>query len=58
MFWKPGGVETVPTQIFAMLRNSISPEVNAIGTTMVVITVAVPLIGAALARRMARRMGG
>ncbi|MGD1876089.1 MAG: ABC transporter permease [Kiloniellaceae bacterium] len=53
LFWKPGGVETVPTQIFAMLRNSISPEINALGAVMVVITVAVPLIGAALARRMA-----
>ena len=58
MFWKPGGVETVPTQIFAMLRNSISPEVNAVGTTMVIITIAVPLLGAALARRMARRLDG
>ena len=53
LFWKPGGVETVPTQIFAMLRNSISPEINALGAVMVVVTVAVPLIGAALARRMA-----
>jgi spermidine/putrescine transport system permease protein len=53
LFWKPGGVETVPTQIFAMLRNSISPEINALGTVMVVATVAVPLAGAAIVRRMA-----
>ncbi|WP_193368664.1 ABC transporter permease [Pelagibius marinus] len=53
LFWKPGGVETVPTQIFAMLRNSISPEINALGAVMVVITVAVPLLGVAIARRMA-----
>jgi len=53
LFWKPGGVETVPTQIFAMLRNSISPEINALGAIMVAITVAVPLLGASLARRMA-----
>ena len=53
LFWKPGGVETVPTQIFAMLRHSISPEINALGAVMVVITVAVPLLGAAIARRMA-----
>lgn len=60
LFWKPGGVETVPTQIFAMLRNSISPEINALGTTMIVITVALPLLGAAVARRMSqlRRGGG
>ncbi len=53
MFWKPGGVETVPTQIFAMLRNSISPQINALGTVMIVLTVALPLIGMGIARRMA-----
>jgi len=57
LFWKPGGVETVPTQIFAMLRNSISPEINALGTVMIVLTVGLPLLGAALARRIARRRG-
>ncbi|MGD8710509.1 MAG: ABC transporter permease [Ectothiorhodospiraceae bacterium] len=56
LFWKPGGVETVPTQIFAMLRNSISPEINALGTVMVIVTVALPLTGAAVARRLAGRM--
>jgi|TARA_R110002072_G_scaffold84217_5_gene190897 spermidine/putrescine transport system permease protein len=55
LFWKPGGVETVPTQIFAMLRNSISPEINALGTVMIVMTVALPLLGAAVARGMGRR---
>jgi len=58
LFWKPGGVETVPTQIFAMLRNSISPEINALGTVMIVMTVGLPLLGAAIARRMAARRGG
>jgi spermidine/putrescine transport system permease protein len=58
LFWKPGGVETVPTQIFAMLRNSISPEINALGTVMIALTVGLPLIGAALARRMASKRGG
>jgi spermidine/putrescine transport system permease protein len=52
LFWKPGGVETVPTQIFAMLRNSISPEINALGTVMIVVTVALPLLGVAVARRL------
>jgi spermidine/putrescine transport system permease protein len=55
LFWKPGGIETVPTQIFAMLRTSISPEINALGTVMIVVTVGVPLLGAALARRRAAR---
>jgi spermidine/putrescine transport system permease protein len=58
LFWKPAGVETVPTQIFAMLRNSISPEINALGTVMIIITVALPLTGAALARWLAVRRGG
>ncbi|MEJ8570013.1 ABC transporter permease [Microbaculum marinum] len=58
MFWKPGGVETVPTQIFAMLRNSISPEINALGTVMILLTVGLPLVGLAIARQMAARRGG
>jgi len=57
LFWKPGGVETVPTQIFSMLRNSISPEINALGTVMIVLTVGLPLLGAGIARRMAARRG-
>lgn len=58
LFWKPGGVETVPTQIFAMLRNSISPEINALGTVMILLTVGLPLLGAAIARRIAFQRGG
>lgn len=58
LFWKPGGVETVPTQIFAMLRNSISPEINALGTVMIVLTVGLPLLGLALARQFASKRGG
>lgn len=58
LFWKPGGVETVPTQIFAMLRNSISPEINALGTVMIVMTVGLPLLGVAVARRLAAKSGG
>jgi spermidine/putrescine transport system permease protein len=55
LFWKPGGIETVPTQIFAMLRHSISPEINALGTVMIFVTVALPLLGAAIARRLGAR---
>lgn len=57
LFWKPGGVETVPTQIFAMLRNSISPEINALGTVMILLTVGLPLLGASLARLAGRYTG-
>ncbi|WP_026986961.1 ABC transporter permease [Fodinicurvata fenggangensis] len=57
LFWKPGGVETVPTQIFAMLRNSISPEINALGTVMILITVVLPVSGIALVRKLSRNPG-
>nr|WP_233421911.1 ABC transporter permease [Ruegeria profundi] len=57
LFWKPGGVETVPTQIFAMLRNSISPEINALGTVMIVMTVGLPLLGVGIARQLAKKSG-
>jgi spermidine/putrescine transport system permease protein len=57
LFWKPGGVETVPTQIFAMLRNSISPEINALGTVMIVLTVGLPLLGAGDCPALARQSG-
>jgi spermidine/putrescine transport system permease protein len=54
LFWRPSGLETVPTQIFGMLRHSISPEINALGTVMIVITVGLPLLAGALARYFAR----
>lgn len=54
MFWRPPGIETVPTQIFGMLRNSVSPEINALGTVMIVITVGLPLAAGALARYFTR----
>jgi spermidine/putrescine transport system permease protein len=41
-----------------MLRNSISPEINALAAVMVVVTVVLPLAGVAFARRMAARMRG
>ena len=55
LFWKPGGVETVPTQIFAMLRNSISPEINALGTVMIILTVGLPLLGIGIVRKMSTK---
>lgn len=45
LFWRPAGVETMPTQILSMLKVSISPEVNALGTLMILITVGAPLLG-------------
>jgi spermidine/putrescine transport system permease protein len=54
LFWRPPGVETMPTQILAMLKVSISPEINALGTLMVVVTVGLPLAGGAIARILFR----
>jgi len=54
LFWRPAGLETIPTQIFGMLRHSISPEINALGTVMIVITLGLPLAAGALARYFAR----
>lgn len=45
LFWRPAGVETMPTQILSMLKISVSPEVNALGTVMILVTVGIPLVG-------------
>lgn len=54
LFWRPAGVETMPTQILAMLKISVSPEVNALGTVMILITVGIPLIGGIAVQGFAR----
>jgi spermidine/putrescine transport system permease protein len=55
VFWRPAGVETMPTQILSMLKVSISPEVNALGTLMILVTVGVPLLGGIVSRLMLKR---
>ncbi|MFO7911019.1 MAG: hypothetical protein R6V15_02540 [Desulfotignum sp.] len=37
-----------------MLRTSISPEINALGAVMIVLTVSIPLAAGYVARRFAR----
>ncbi len=54
LFWRPAGVETMPTQILAMLKISISPEINALGTVMIVMTVGIPLIGGLILQSLTR----
>lgn len=58
LFWKPGGIETVPTQIYAMLRDSVSPQVNALGTVMVVGTIAIFIGGMSFMRIVFRNANG
>jgi spermidine/putrescine transport system permease protein len=54
MFWRPGGMQTIPTEIFAMLRNSISPEINALGTLMIAFTLLLPIIAGLILRKRLR----
>jgi spermidine/putrescine transport system permease protein len=54
LFWRPAGVETMPTQILSMLKISISPEINALGTVMIVVTVGIPLIGGLILQSLTR----
>jgi spermidine/putrescine transport system permease protein len=56
LFWRPAGVETMPTQILSMLKFSISPEVNALGTVMILVTVGIPLVGGLALQGLARFM--
>ena len=55
LFWKPTGVETVPTQILAMLRLSMSQEINALGTAMILVTLALPLAALAIVSLVGQR---
>ncbi len=57
LFWATAQNQTVPVKIFGMLRNSISPEINALGTVMIVLTISTPLLAGYLARRFARGSG-
>lgn len=57
LFWRPNGIETVPTQIFAMLKDSVSPEINALGTVMVSITIGLSLLAGAIGSRLASQAG-
>ncbi|PBB41997.1 spermidine/putrescine ABC transporter permease [Mesorhizobium sp. WSM3866] len=54
LFWRPAGVETMPTQILSMLKISISPEINALGTVMILVTVGIPLIGGILMQSLTK----
>jgi len=54
LFWATAQSQTVPVKIFSMLRNSISPEINALGAVMIVLTVATPLLAGYLSRRFSK----
>ena len=54
LFWATARTTTVPVKILGMLRHHISPEINALGTVMVILTIATPLLAGYLARRFSR----
>jgi spermidine/putrescine transport system permease protein len=54
LFWATAQNQTVPVKILGMLRNSISPEINALGAVMIFFTVAIPLTAGYLSRRFMR----
>ena len=57
LFWATARTQTVPVKILGMLRHHISPEINALGTVMVILTVSTPLLAGYLSRRFARGIG-
>lgn len=57
LFWATAQHQTIPVKIFGMLRNSISPEINALGAVMILFTVSAPLLAGYLSRRFARGGG-
>ena len=57
LFWATAQNQTVPVKIFGMLRNSISPEINAWGAVMIVITVSTPLLAGYISRKFAKGPG-
>ena len=54
LFWATAQQQTVPVKIFGMLRNSISPEINALGTVMIILTVFIPLSAGYIYRKFAK----
>ncbi|MBT3178481.1 ABC transporter permease [Desulfobacula sp.] len=57
LFWATAQNQTVPVKIFGMLRNSISPEINALGAVMIVLTVSTPLLAGYISRKFAKGPG-
>lgn len=55
LFWATAEHQTVPVRIFGMLRHSISPEINALGTVMVFFTIMLPLTAAFVIRYFGKK---
>jgi spermidine/putrescine transport system permease protein len=49
-----GGRVTLPIYVFASIRRGVTPEINAIGTTVMVFSLAMLMVSQVLLRRQAR----
>jgi spermidine/putrescine transport system permease protein len=54
LFWATARNQTVPIEIYGMLRESISPELNALGMVMIILTIAIPLLAMYLPKKIAK----
>ena len=53
-FWVKRTTTTVPVVIFSMLRTSISPQIDALATVMLVVTIVIPLVVLGIRRYLLR----
>lgn len=58
LFWRPVNVETVPTQIMAMLQYSVDQKINALATVLIAATIGVPVFALLAARGWPGRRRG
>jgi spermidine/putrescine transport system permease protein len=49
-----GGRVTLPIYVFASIRRGVTPEINAIGTTVMVFSLCMLMVSQVLLRRQAR----
>jgi spermidine/putrescine transport system permease protein len=54
LFWSTASTQTVPIEIFGMLRESISPELNALGMVMIILTILIFLLAMYLPKKLAK----
>lgn len=55
LFWRPANVETVPTQIMAMLQYSVDQKINALATVLIAATVGLPVAAIIVAQILSWR---
>ena len=48
------GSSTLPMVIFSKVRLGVSPEINALGAVMIVLTIATPLLAGYLSRKFSK----